>query len=345
MSDFARALSSRPGLYSFFAAVRRIEQLSPRCPRIGTGASALQPSVHFAQVPHLYFAPSELFGYAAAPGGQAGTLQVYFFGLFGPNGPLPLALTEYVHERSRHYYDLSMQRFADIFHDRLTALFYRAGTAAQVAVSYDRADDDPLSRAAAALSGVPAADTEDKREDNTSDGTEDSTEGSSKGCPLPGTTPVTYARELAGKNRKDSLRRLLERYFRLPVRIIENSPTRLPIGEDSRCRLARPGVCALGRSTLLGSSQRSISERVTLEIGPLSYEQYGRFTPGSTGYRRLQAWLRLMTSRPLSWKLNFRITTDSIPPTALDGTRRLGAHTLFALTSSRTTCCTHLINY
>lgn len=334
MSDFARALSSRPGLYSFFAAVRRIEQLSPRCPRIGTGASALQPSVHFAQVPHLYFAPSELFGYAAGSGGQAGTLQVYFFGLFGPNGPLPLALTEYVHERSRHYYDLSMQRFADIFHDRLTALFYRAGTAAQVAVSYDRADDDPLSRAAAALSGVPAADD-----------TDDNTGNSRAGSPLPGTTPVTYARELAGKNRKDSLRRLLERYFRLPVRIIENSPTRLPIGEESRCRLGRPGVCELGRSTLLGASQRSISERVTLDIGPLSYEEYGRFTPGSTGYRRLQAWLRLMTSRPLSWELRFRITTDSIPPTALDGTRRLGAHTLFALTSSRTTCCTHLINY
>lgn len=326
MSDFARALSSRPGLYSFFAAVRRIEQLSPGCPRVGTGASALRPSVHFAQVPHLYFPPSELFGYASAPGEQIGTLQVYLFGLFGPNGPLPLALTEYVHERSRHYYDLSMQRFADIFHDRLLALFYRAGTSAQAAVSYDRADDDPLSRAAAALSGVPAV----------------AAPGISA---LPGIAPVTYARELAGKNRKDTIPRLLKRYFGLPVRLIENTPDCLPISENNRCRLGRAGVCELGRSTLLGSRQRSISSRVTLDIGPLSYEQYCRFVPGSTGYRRLQAWLRLMTTSPLSWELHFRITSTSIPPASLDGTRQLGAHTLFADTSSHTTLCTHTINY
>ena len=135
-TEFARSLAARPGSFSFFAAVRRLEQLRPHGAPVGTLGGAVEPVVRFAQTPHLYFPPSELFGYA--PGGEGtGTLQVYFFGLFGPGGALPLALTDYVHARGRHFYDLTMQRFADIFHDRLIALFYRAGTRGEAAVSYD----------------------------------------------------------------------------------------------------------------------------------------------------------------------------------------------------------------
>ena len=355
-SDFTRALSSRPGLYSFYGAVRRLEQLSPDSPRIGTREAALHPAVHFAQVPHLYFPPSELFGYTAsssagtAPsstasgiptttaanttatttGGSvtaapaaAGTLQVYFFGLFGPNGALPLSLTEYVHERSHHYYDLTMQRFADIFHDRLISRFYRAGTTSQAAASYARERGATLGSAAAALSGVPSPRT---------------------GAILPAPAPVTHARDLAEKNRPGTLQHLLEQFFELPVTVREHSPCHLPIREEYRCQLGRTGTCELGRSTLLGDRQRSISEQVTLEIGPISYKQYSRFLPGSTGHRRLQTWLRLMSSRPLSWKLRFHIITASIPNPALDGTCQLGGNALFA-SSSETTTCTLTINF
>lgn len=322
-NDFTRALSARPGHYSFYAAVRRIEQLSPSCPRIGSRGASLTPAVHFAQVPHLHFPPSELFDYTTTANSSAGTLQVYFFGFFGPNGALPLALTEHVHERSRHYYDLTMQRFADIFHDRLISLFYRAGTCSQAAVSYDRRDDDPLSTAAASLAGVPAA---------------------PEASPLPPHAPISHARELAEKNKARPLRRLLEQFFGLPVSICQHTPCYLPISEDARCLLGRAGTGELGRTSLLGDRQRSISDCITLHIGPISYGQYCRFLPGSTGYRRLQTWLRLMSSRPLSWQLHFLITSASIPAPALNASCQLGGNTLFASTTS-TTSCTLTINF
>lgn len=316
-STFTRALTANPGLFSFFASVRRIEQLSPDAARIGV-LSGKEPAVHFAQPPHLYFPPSELSGFSSAHG-KADTMQLYFFGLFGPNGALPLSLTEYVHERSRHFYDLSMQRFVDIFHDRLAALFYRAGTQTQAAVSYDRAEDDPLSHAAAALAGVPTG------------------RGS---APLPPTAPVAHARALAGRGRPQDICRLIRQFFELPVSLRQSSASHLPIDSDSRCRLGRPGGCTLGHTTLLGRRQRSISDRVILETEPLPFSTYCRFMPHSPGSRRLHAWLQLTTPRPMDWRLHCRLIPSTIPRPALDGTCRLGGNSFLPTAGSAALSCT-----
>jgi predicted component of type VI protein secretion system len=47
----------------------------------------------------MIFAPAELAAWWPASGRPA-RLLVYFFGLLGPNGPLPLHLTEYARERN-----------------------------------------------------------------------------------------------------------------------------------------------------------------------------------------------------------------------------------------------------
>ena len=69
-------------------------------------------------------------------------LQVRLFGLFGPNGPLPLHLTEYARERLRLAGDPTFARFCDIFHHRFLALFYRAWAQAQPHVNRDRPKDE-----------------------------------------------------------------------------------------------------------------------------------------------------------------------------------------------------------
>lgn len=321
-TDFTRALGLHPGHYSFFAAVRRLEQLTPGSSRTGSAGSAVAPVVRFAQVPHLLFPPSELAGYKTGNSGRADTMQVYFFGMFGPNGALPLSFTEYAYERSLHFYDLSIQRFADIFHDRLISLFYRAGTLGQAAVSYDLPQDDPLSHAACALSAVPE----------------------SEGSALPSVAPVRQARRLARRDNPQQIRALLEDFFSFPVRLEQHTPTHLPIEEPFRCRLGRTGTCELGRSTLLGERQRSISDCVTAVIGPLDYEQYCRFIPGGTGFRRLESWLRLMTTRPLRWELRFLLRTETIPGFAPGSGCLLGGNTFFPSDTEALTTCTLTCN-
>lgn len=301
---FTRSLTANPGLFSFFASVRRLEQLSPGCARVGALTAGSDPVVRFAQTPHLYFPPSELAGFTSAAG-KVDTMQVYFFGLFGPNGALPLSLTEYVHERSRHYYDLSIQRFVDMFHDRLMGLFYRAGTSGAAAHSYDRAGDDPLSAAAAALAGVPAA---------------------PRVAPLPPTAPVAHARAIAGRGKPQDVCRLLQRYFGLGITLRQSRPSHLSISRECRCLLGRPGVSELGRTAILGERQRSICDRVELETAPISFAQYSRYMPHSPGHRRLRSWLRLVSARPMDWRLHCRLIPSSVPRPALNGSFRLGGN-------------------
>jgi type VI secretion system protein ImpH len=50
-------------------------------------------------------------------------------------------MTEYARERMDHHQDESLTAFADLFHHRLTLLFYRAWADAQPTVSLDRADN------------------------------------------------------------------------------------------------------------------------------------------------------------------------------------------------------------
>ncbi len=306
-AEFLRSLANRPGSFSFFAAVRRMEQLYPDRPPVGVIAANKEPVVRFAQVPHLYFPPSELFGYTPGAAG-AGTLQVYFFGFFGPNGPLPLALTDYVHTRGRQFYDLAMQRFADIFHNRLIALFYRASARTQAAISYDR-PADPIGNHLAAMAGMPNLARESI---------------------LPATAPVGHFHELKGKNKPAPLKNLLERFFDVPVTLLQNRPCHLPIEESGQCRLGvTESTGTLGVTALLGERQRSVTEKIALEIGPMDYEYFRDFLPDCLGFNRLKAWLHLMTDKPLIWDLQFLVKSETIPAPELNGGMVLGYNTVF----------------
>ncbi len=66
-------------------------------------------------------------------------MLVRFFGLFGPNGPLPIHLTEYAHERQLQAKDNTFVEFCNVFHHRLLSLFYRAWAVNQKSVDFDRA--------------------------------------------------------------------------------------------------------------------------------------------------------------------------------------------------------------
>src|SRR5690606_20867113 len=87
--------------------------------------------------------------------GRPARLSIYSFGLFGPNGPLPLHMTEYARERLIHHGDGALTAFADIFHNRLILLLYRAWADAQSAASLDHGQED-FSRHLAGLLHRPA---------------------------------------------------------------------------------------------------------------------------------------------------------------------------------------------
>ena len=130
--------------FDFFQAVRLLQALQPG--KAGVGCSSLpgEEAVHFGQKPRLHFPASNLDG---VEHGTIPKIYVNFLGLFGPNGALPVHLTEYAMRRresmaapdegvsplkpgnARTSPFSSFAQFCDIFHHRMISLFYRIGPA------------------------------------------------------------------------------------------------------------------------------------------------------------------------------------------------------------------------
>jgi type VI secretion system protein ImpH len=129
-----QALTEAPWDWDFFQALRRLECASPQRPRIGANQRGKDDVVRLGQEPSVIFAPATLSAcHADGPGGLP-RLSVLFLGLLGPNGPLPLHLTEYIRDRVRNEGDATPARFLDLFNNRMLALFYRACAQAQPTV-------------------------------------------------------------------------------------------------------------------------------------------------------------------------------------------------------------------
>ncbi|MCK7582600.1 MAG: type VI secretion system baseplate subunit TssG [Chromatiales bacterium] len=158
---FDRAASERAvSTFDFFQALRRIECLLPRtAPHRHAPCARRTSRSGSAQEPSLAFAPATLSAFGPGSEGRPPRLSSSASsGCSGPNGPLPLHLTEYARERHRcNAGDRTFARFLDIFHHRLLALFYRAWAQAQPTVSLDRPRDDRFAAYVGVASSASAA--------------------------------------------------------------------------------------------------------------------------------------------------------------------------------------------
>src|SRR5688572_20736283 len=118
-------LKSSPQMFDFFAAVRQIQSHFQEKSRIGRSLAPSQDPVRFGQSPFLEFAPSTLEAVQVRED-KPTVLFSRHFGLFGPNGPLPLCLTEYARDRILHHGDKTFTAFCNVFHHRLISFFFRA---------------------------------------------------------------------------------------------------------------------------------------------------------------------------------------------------------------------------
>ena len=132
-----RSLAEAPYRFDFFQALRRIECLHKGKPRIGETVRLADDAIRLGQEPTMAFAPSTLKSFDMGSAGRPPRLKVLFFGMLGPNGPLPLHLTEFARSRKAYENDTTFVRFLDVFHHRLLSLFYRAWATAQPTVSFD----------------------------------------------------------------------------------------------------------------------------------------------------------------------------------------------------------------
>lgn len=301
-----RKLEEAPFEHDFFQVLRRLECLYKDRPRIGCAARPQEEALRFGQEPALDFAPAALSALENR-GGHPPRLLVRFFGLLGPNGPLPLHLTEFARERILHHGDITFARFLDVFHHRFVSLFYRAWAQAQAVVSYDRPKHDRFSAYVGAFIGIGSAELQAR------DAAGDHVK-------------LFFSGWLSRQVRNaDGLRAILQGYFRLPTAVESFVGHWMRLPADDVTRIGTRRACAqLGTGAVLGARVWDRQHRFRVHFGPLTLAQYESFLPGGNALPRLVALVRQYFCLELDWDLRLALDRTEVPTLKLGRRGRLG---------------------
>lgn len=307
LQSFFHELEGAAYRFDLYYALRRIEATRPDLPQLGRASRPIDEPVRVGQEPSLAFAPSAIAALEPGHGPIPPRILIHGFGLFGPNGPLPNHLTEYVRDRLRNAGDATLARFADMLHQRLVLLFYRAWAQAQSVVSLDRPGDDSFSRYVASLIGIGL------RSERHRDG-------------VPDHAKFANASHLVRLTRNaEGLASILRGFFRTPVRIVEFCCHWLRLEVSQRTRIGVPGPGAtLGVAAVAGNAIWDGQSRFRVEMGPMSLAHYEAFLPGGTRFRQLVAWVRNYIGIELAWDVRLVLAREEVPRSMLGQYGRLG---------------------
>lgn len=312
----ARRLQDEASRISFFRALRDIEGAHRDAPRIGHAERCGDEPIRFGQEPSLQPVLAAIADFSVTAGASVARLNLRFFGIFGADGPLPLHLTEYAWRRMRQHGDAALARFADLFHHRFIALFYRAWADAQPVVQHDRPETDTFLRQVGALAGLSDRAFTELGDD----------------ASIPAHVLAYYAGRWGSQVRNVSgLEAILSDYFQVGVGIEEFVGEWVHPSPDYVWRLgryvradsveARPG---LGRSTQFGGRVRLRRHRFRITLGPLDREQFERFRPGGPSVPRLRALVQAYVGESLAWDVRLRASAEAVQAPGLGKAGALG---------------------
>ena len=303
------ALAAEPWRHDFYQALRRIDASQPQRPALGRARRPADEPVRLGQAPDLSFAPAALHAVHQPAGGRPPRIDVRFFGVFGPNGPLPLHLTEYARERLMHHGDPTLARFADMFHHRLLLLFYRAWAQAQPTVSLDRPADDRFADHVGALIGIASPTLRGRDAVNEH-------------------VKLHFAGLLTRQSRSaEGLGALLSGWLGRPVRVQQFAGAWMALGERERTRISgrrRLAGARLGHGAVLGSMVWDRQHHFALHIGPLRHADFTALLPGGNRLPALVALVRQYVGDEFGWTLQLDLLGDEVKPAVAGRHGRLG---------------------
>lgn len=292
--------------YGFFQALRLLEAESPDTPRLGQSRRPNEDCLRLGQECSLRFAPSTLSAFFDR-GGNQDKLTQNFMGLFGPNGPLPLHLTEYSRHRLRHVNDPTIVEFFDVFHHRLISLFYRAWADAQPTAQLDRKDEDRFGFYVNSLIGLaePAMSDRDAMADE---------------------SKRYFAGRLSNSVRNaEGLKALLQHHFALPVEIEEFVGEWLEISDTDYCYLNDDDENGqLGISAIAGTRSWQCQSKIRIKLGPMNAEQYEKMLPTGGRSQALADTIKNYIGYELAWDLNLILDKAEVNAPRLGESGQLG---------------------
>ena len=300
-------LAAQPYRFDFFRAVRLLECHRRDLPRVGYSLSPREDAVRFWQKPTLRFAPSTLDAAVTAPENGVARMGVNFFGLFGPNAPLPPHLTEYAMEREMHHKDTTLTAFFNLFHHRLISLFYRAWAANQKVVDLDRPEDQRFAIFIGSLFGIGMEALRER----------DAVQDSAK---------LFFSGRLSCQTRNaEGLEAILREYFHIPSEVQPFTGRWLNLPPDSVCQLGQSvDSGSLGLNTIVGARFWDCQLSFRMRFGPMGLADYERMLPQGKSFERVKYWVLNYCGEHFFWDVQLVLKADEVPGTQLGKSARLG---------------------
>jgi len=305
--EFLQELAAHPHRFHFDQALRRLECLYAQQPRIGQSLRPADDPIRLGQEPTMAFPPSTLASFKPGKDGRPARLNVFFGGVFGANGPLPLHLTEHARGRLLNDADPTFVRFVDVFHHRMLSLFYRAWSTAQPTVQFDRPDADRFGAYVGSTLGIgmPSLRNRDA---------------------MPDLAKLFFAGRFSCQTRHaEGLAAILKEFFQLPIGIEEFVGHWLRLPDDCRCQIGQLAQCAgLGVTATIGERVWDCQQKFRVTVGPLRFDEYQRLLPGGDSLERLIAVVHNYVGLELTWDVHLILQKAEVPPLALGQLGQLG---------------------
>jgi type VI secretion system protein ImpH len=341
LDDLIGSLLSGPHAFSFYQAVRTLEcAAAGRHPRVGWSSDPDDDFVRFGQHVDLVHLAADIRSVTLAGDREKPIYQIQycFTGLSGPFGPMPEWLTEtLVHlangipdetlfssgTQGRGIYAQAairndgMSEFLDLFHHRMFSFLYRAWSAGNLAVAFDRAGPNELTKfdGDAPRFGHFLGSTFGIGSDALFDHQI-----------LPSFARLAFAGHLSCQTRHaDGLESILHSFFGIPISIQQFVGHWMEIPDESRCRLGENRSSAtLGENMFLGRRMWDHQLKIRIRLGPMNLARMKGFLPGGKDHAQLAAWVDLYTSR--RWICDFQIVIerDALPFAVLGLEGQLG---------------------
>jgi len=297
-----RELTREPWGFSFFQAMRLLEQASPDSARLGQLGPVAQESVRLRPSTSLAFQSADITEIASRgddpPRWQVTTAVL---GLYGANSPLPSFYSEAI-LRSELTLDNDPARvFMDLINHRVLSLLYAAWSKYRWAFTFAPGAVDRTSQRFLGLLGL-------------------ATEGMSDAVGLPASRLLAYAGTLSLRPRgAAAIAGVVSDFFgEVPVRVEQCVArwVRIEVPDRNRAGMLNS---TLGSDLTIGEAVPDRMGKCRIEIGPLDLARFELFLPEGPNSGDLAALVALLLQDPLDWDMRLRLHGTEVPWLALRG--------------------------
>ena len=312
--------------FDFFAGVRSLVRLARDSIKAwpwsgespGGDAAPEKEAVRFRSVQSRTYAASAITKLRPSDGKKPPELEVSVMGLTGPNGVLPQHYSQLVIDLARQNQP-ELRDFLDLFNHRSIGLLYRAWVKYRLPVSCEptlvargTGAEDPVTRSLYALVGLGTGAWQPTT----------SRSGVRNRLAFRDETFLYFSGAFAHWPRNAvSLERAVQELLGSPARVLQFCGQWLNLEKTEQTQMSAVaglgGNSELGMSALAGARVWNVDSRFRIELGPVDFATFQRFTPVGDLLRPVSQFARSYVGPTLDFDVLPVLRKDQVPETRL----------------------------